>query len=111
MDVNTVLKLVEAGFSKEEILSLSSPSATPVSPAETPAAPEAVKVEKKEEGPEVPAAVPPAAADPVDKALDAKLESIEKLFNKLVLMAGMPAIDNVQPKGIDDIVDSFFKGE
>jgi hypothetical protein len=33
------------------------------------------------------------------------------MYEKMALMAGKPSFDNIQPKGIDDVIDNFFKGE
>ena len=39
------------------------------------------------------------------------MKPIEDHFAKIAKLAGMPSLDNVEPKGIDDIISHFFKEE
>ena len=43
--------------------------------------------------------------------LDTMMKPIEDHFAKIAKLAGMPSLDNVEPKGIDDIISHFFKEE
>lgn len=108
MEAREILKLVEAGFSKEEIMVLA--KADKKQPAEAPAPqPEEPKTEPAEAEP-----APEPAADPqeaVNAAVKEALKPFEDLYDHMAKLAGMPSIDNIQPKSIDDIVDNFFKGE
>lgn len=110
MEAREILKLVEAGFSKEEIMVLAKADKQP---AETPAPqPEEPKAEPAATEPETPKAEP--ATDPqeaVNAAVKEALKPFEDLYDHMAKLAGMPSIDNIQPKSIDDIVDNFFKGE
>ena len=106
MDVNGILKLVEAGFTKDEIIKLSGVAKEPeVKKAE----PEPAKAE-----PEPAKAEPEKAEDyenKVNAAIEKALMPFKDLYNNMAKLAAMPSIDNVEPKGIDDIIDSFFKGD
>lgn len=111
MTTEQLLKLVDAGFSKEEIIKIVSLSATAPEQKEDPAA----------------AAPAPAAADPapaeetknenpdISKMIEDKItevfEPFKDLYNNMAKMANMPSMQDVQPKGIEDIFSDFFKGE
>ena len=125
MEAKDVLDLVKAGFSKEEIMILANSSRQPeAAPEEEPQPKEEPKPEKApEEKPEETAKEVKAAAekffaapvaDPqeaVNAAVKEALKPFEDLYDHMAKLAGMPSIDSVQPKSIDDIVDNFFKGE
>ena len=99
MDVNGILKLVEAGFTKDEIIKLSGVAKEP---------------EVKKAEPEPAKAEPEKAEDyenKVNAAIEKALMPFKDLYNNMAKLAAMPSIDNVEPKGIDDIIDSFFKGD
>lgn len=114
MEAREILKLVEAGFSKEEIMVLAKadrqPEAAPAEPEKTevtePAAEPAAEPAKEPEA--APEASPQEA---VNAAVKEALKPFEDLYDHMAKLAGMPSIDNIQPKSIDDIVDNFFKGE
>lgn len=107
MDVNDILKLVDAGFNKEEIKKLASAAEPPK------AEPEAVKEEPPKAEPESPkeeaAKTDPAAE--LNAAVEKALKPFEDLYNNMAKLAVMPSIEKVEPKGIDDIIDNFFKGD
>ena len=110
MEAREILKLVEAGFSKEEIMVLAKADRQPeVAPAE----PEKTEVtEPAAEPAKEPEAAPEASPqEAVNAAVKEALKPFEDLYDHMAKLAGMPSIDNVQPKSIDDIVDNFFKGE
>lgn len=107
MNVDSIIKLVEAGFTKEDIFKLSAasnpePKAIPEAVKEEPkAVPEAVKEEPKTE----------SVDDKVSEAIDKALKPFEELYNNMARLANMPSLNDVQPKGIEDIIDNFFKGD
>ena len=120
MDSEKVLKLVEAGFTAAEIRSMLN-SSSPAQPVESASlvtfSPEPTAADDAAAAAEAPVEEAPAR-DPIAElkteigeqialAMKAQQESI----NKLAKLAGMPSLDNVQPKGIDDIVRNFFKEE
>lgn len=115
MDVEKILKLVDAGFTKEEIVKLANyEKATPkfdVTNSETPKEekPEASKEEKPETPKEDPAKIDPATE--LNAAVEKALKPFEDLYNNMAKLAAMPSMEKVEPKGIDDIIDSFFKGD
>ena len=90
MNVNDVINLVNAGFTKEEIIKMTSTEKVPT--------PEPVKEES-------------APDDKISDAVSKALKPFEELYNNMAKLAGMPSISDIQPKGIDDIIDNFFKGE
>lgn len=119
METDKVLKLVEAGFTAAEIRSMinSSSTAQPVESASLqPLSPEPTSAEDAAAEAEAPAeevkpdpleALKADIGEQIAQAMKAQQESI----NKIAKLAGMPSMDNVQPKGIDDIIRGFFKEE
>ncbi|MBO7093569.1 MAG: hypothetical protein J6W33_01510 [Spirochaetia bacterium] len=127
MDSDKVLKLVEAGFTAAEIRSMLSSS--PAQPVEStslqslsPEPTEEAFANKKATDTSASSAEAPVTEEPkpdpiaelkteignqIAEAMKAQQESI----NKIAKLAGMPVMDNVQPKGIEDIVRNFFKEE
>lgn len=112
MTAQEVLALVKAGFTKEEILTLTeSPSTTSASPeaaaAPTPAA--APAPEKAEEKKEEPAKNENQdISSIIEQKIGEAFKPFETLYNNIAIKANMPTIGNIQPKGIEDIVDDFF---
>lgn len=111
MNVEKLLKLVEAGFTKDEIIKLvNSENAVPK-----------FDVTNSEPTPETPkegAKSEPAPEEPkedienkINVTIKEALKPFETLYNNMAKLAAMPSLESVEPKGIDDIIDSFFKGE
>lgn len=124
MNANDVLKMIDAGFTADEIRKMTaSPEGTSLSPQEqkdaaasSAAAPEAPAEEKKEEKKEQePKNEKQEKAeekpDPVKAALDAVSTKYDQLFDKLAKMAGMPSMADIKPQGVEDIFTNFFKEE
>lgn len=107
MDVNVILKLVDAGFSKDEIIRLAGAGKEPELPK---AEPEPKKAEPEELAKEEPEKAE-STEDKVNAAIEKALEPFKALYNNMAKLAAMPSLDNVKPKGVDDIIDSFFKGD
>ena len=107
MKLEDILALTKAGFTKEEILSLSqtSPSTTSASPEPEPAAvttPAAAPApEKAEEKKDDIGAI-------IEQKIGEAFKPFEDLYNNIAIKANMPTIGQIQPKGIDDIVNDFF---
>lgn len=119
MNPENVLKLVEAGFTAEEIRGMLKPQ-TPDSPASAslPLSPEPTGAAITEEA--APAEAPveektDAVAQAVDKALSERLDQInsgfEQMYKNMQKLAGMPSMADIQPKGVEDIISKFFKEE
>lgn len=114
MNAQDILKLVNAGYTKEEIQKMEMP-------AEPKKAPEAPKEEPKKEEPKKAPEAPkeePAKEDPVDAAMNDVQQKIagfnavmDSMIEKMSKMAGMPAIGTTAPKGVEDVVSDFFKEE
>ena len=123
MNANDVLKMIDAGFTADEIRKITaSPEVSSFSPQEQKdaaavkaAAPEAPAEEKKEEPIEKKQEAKPEKAeekpDPVKAALDAVSTKYDQLFDKLAKMAGMPSMADIKPLGVEDIFTNFFKEE
>ena len=100
MNIDSIIKLVEAGFSKEDIIKMTSAS----KPEPEAAKPEPeVKPETKAE--------PDVIETKVSEAIDKAFKPFEDLYNNMAKLANMPSLNDVQPKGIEDIIDNFFKGD
>ena len=106
MELDRIFKLVDAGFTKEEIIKLAG-AEKEEKPEDTPAAaPEEMMPEE----------TPEKSIDDIEGIIEKKfneaLAPFEALYQKASKMVGMPSMADVEPKGIDDIVDRFFgKGE
>lgn len=121
MNPENVLKLVEAGFTAEEIRGMLKLQ-TPDSPASAslPLSPEPTGAAITETEEAAPAEAPvqekgDAVAEAVDKALSERLEQInsgfETMYKNMQKLAGMPSMADIQPKGVEDIISKFFKEE
>lgn len=111
MDIEKVFKLIDAGFTKDEIIKMSEP------PAEPKEEPKPEEPKKEEPKPEEPKKADPAKdfkkeiTDAIGEAFKDAYKPFEELYNNMSKLAGMPSINDVQPKGIEDIISDFFKGE
>ena len=108
MDVEKILKLVDAGFTKADIIKLANnEKATPKE--EKPETPKEEKPETpKEEKPEAPKEDP---AEKINAAIETALKPFQELYNNMAKLAVNPSMDSVEPKGLDGIIDNFFKGD
>lgn len=126
MDIEKVFKLMDAGFTADEIRTMlnSSPAQPAVSASLEPLSlePTGAAITKTEEAApaEAPVEEPPAEDKPdpiaalkadIGEQINAAMKQQQESINKLAKLMGMPSMDNVQPKGIDDIVRNFFKEE
>lgn len=124
MNANDVLKMIDAGFTADEIRKMTaSPKGSSLSPGEqkdaaalSDAAPEAPAEEKREEKKEQEPKnekleKAEEKPDPVKAALDAVSTKYDQLFDKLAKMAGMPSMADIKPLGVEDIFTNFFKEE
>lgn len=100
MNVADVLKLVEAGFTAQQISHML-------------AAPEPEKPAPAEEKP-APAPEPKAAEASLDDIYKKLSEQIDSKFAEMLEAFKMPAnpsIQDITPLGLDDIIRNFFKEE
>lgn len=117
MDIEKALKLIDAGFTADEIRKMipeksevspvlsPEPEAAANSPTAAAPAPE-VKEEKKEEPKPDPMA---AIRSVVAEQIAATMKGYEDNMAKLAKMAGMPSMEDIKPKGVEDIISNFFK--
>lgn len=110
MKAADLIRLLDAGFTKEDILSIISPSApaaeeqAPDQPA--PAAAETVETPKAAEA-EKPAE--PQTESDIYKMLSDKIDSKFNEMAEAFKVPLMPSMGEIKPQGIDDIVRRFFK--
>ena len=112
MELKDLMKLVDAGFSKDEIMKLAAAGTKKEEPAKEEQKAEEIKEEQKSE--EQKSEEQKAPEDPnagIATAIKEAMKPFEAMYEKMALMAGKPSFDNIQPKGIDDVIDNFFKGE
>ena len=123
MNANDVLKMIDAGFTADQIRKMTASPADSVSHVLSPELKEAedkaasAPAAPDEEAKEVPAEEA-KKEDPIEKMLAEIRENMaadRKLYEenmaKVMKMAGMPSLDDVKPKGIEDIISNFFKEE
>lgn len=115
MDHKEVLKLIDAGFTADEIRAMLPKEAEskPEQPApeepeqkkDEPAKNENQEIEKK---PESKQELPDLNKfmDDIHKEME---ESFKELSKNMLKMAGMPSVADIKPLGIDDVVKRFFK--
>ena len=112
MELKDLMKLVDAGFSKEEIMKLAAVGTKKEEPEKKEQKAEEIKEEQKTE--EQKTEEQKTSEDPntgIADAIKEAMKPFEAMYEKMALMAGKPSFDNIQPKGIDDVIDNFFKGE
>lgn len=107
MELKDLMKLVDAGFSKEEIMKLAAADTKKEEPAKEEQKAEEIKEEQKAEEQKAPEDPNAGIAEAIKEAM----EPYKAMYEKMALIAGKPSFEKIQPKGIDDIVDEFFKGE
>lgn len=107
MDPEKVLKLIEAGFTAEEVREMLSNSPVSISPAGSPEpspAPEAVPAEEP-----APAPAEKTAEEIINEKMEEAFKPFADLYTKMSKLAGMPSMEDVAPKSIDDVISNFFK--
>ena len=112
MEIEKVLKLIEAGFSADDIRKMLQPEPAadpqPVSAADPQPAPAADLQPAPAADPQ-----PAPAGDPNARVLETMNNMFEKFEQKLNAIAKLsiaPSIDGITPKTIDDVIDHFFEG-
>lgn len=108
MTIDDIISLTKAGFTKDDIFKLTGSTSAPVdSPSLTAA----------QAQPESTSASPAPVSEPEEKEdLGAIIEQkigeafkpFETLYNNIAIKANMPQIGNVEPRGVEDIVNDFF---
>ena len=120
METKEVLKLVEAGFTADEIRGFLRPDAEKKESPEPRASLEPLSPEPTGavENSSAPAEAPVKKPDVLEAVKTAVTEQMadvmknyEETINKMARLAGMPSIAEVEPKGIEDIISGFFKEE
>ena len=105
MTLEDIITLTKAGFSKEDIVKLTSthsdsPSAkAPEAPAAAPTAPASApeqETEKEDLG-----AI-------IEQKIGEAFKPFETLYNNIAVKANMPTIGSIEPRGVEDIISDFF---
>lgn len=107
MELKDLMKLIDAGFTKDEIVKLAAAGTKKEEPVKEEQKAEEIKEEQKAEEQKAPEDPNAGIAEAIKEAM----KPFEAMYEKMALMAGKPSFDNIQPKGIDDVIDNFFKGE
>ena len=115
MNAAEILKLIDAGFTADEIRKMS-PAAgtepqTETDPAPAPA-PSPAPEQAAPEQPVIPEQKPEPAPNPGPDPLDAikqQIAGLTTVVEKMSKSVIMPNMDNVQPLGVEDIISKFFK--
>jgi len=116
MELKDLMKLVDAGFSKDEIMKLAAAGTQKEEQKEKPAKEEqkAEEIKEEQKSEEQKSEEQKASEDPnagIAEAIKEAMKPFQSMYEKMALMAGKPSFENIQPKGIDDVIDDFFKGE
>ena len=139
MDPKEVLKLIEAGFTADEIRKM-----MPEEKKTEPAQPEPKKEEPKKAEPKIAKAEEPKKAEPkiakaeepkqaepkiakaeepkkeepagtnfdeIISGINKKIDDLTGAIGKISKISLFPAMENVKSLGIDDVIDNFFKEE
>ena len=119
LNKDEVLKLIDAGFTAEQILKMDASEEPEKQPEIKEAKQEKLEPEKKpepENKPEPEKKQDPAVDPDVKKVIDQALKSMEEAMDKnLKSMAEafrlqlQPSIGDVKPLGIEDVITNFFK--
>ena len=110
MELKDVIALSKAGFTKDEIMALldNKQAAEPEKPeAAEPEKPEAAEPEKPEEKKDLNVNI----EEILNKKVEEALAPFNAVYDKMAKLANMPSLPSVEPKGIEDVISNFFKGE
>lgn len=115
MTLQEVMKLVNAGFTADDVRKMLAEEPKQDSKQEQPAPAKNEKqdIEKPEiEKPEEPKkeAASPSFED-VISGINQKIDALAGAVNKISSISMFPSMEGIKPLGIDDVVDKFFKEE
>lgn len=117
MTLQEVMKLVNAGFTADDVRKMMAEEPKQESKQEQPAPAKNEKqdIEKKPEieKPEEPkkeAAASPSFED-VISGINQKIDALAGAVNKISSISMFPSLEGIKPLGIDDVIDKFFKEE
>ena len=109
MTAEKIFKLLDAGFTADEIRALDAEDLTPApTPAPDPA-PDPTPTPAPDPAPDpTPTPAPDPAPDPLD-AIKLQISNLTDVVDKMSKKLVMPNMDDVKPLGIEDIISNFFK--
>ena len=105
MTLDDIITLTKAGFSKEDIVKLTSTHSDSPS-VKAPEAPEAA--------PTAPAPAPEQETEKedlgaiIEQKIGEAFKPFENLYNNIAVKANMPTIGSIEPRGVEDIISDFF---
>ena len=109
MNIDDIITLSKAGFTKDEIIKLAgstaSPADSPSYTAPTQAQPESISASP------APVSEPEEKEDLgaiIEQKIGEAFKPFENLYNNIAVKANMPTIGNIEPRGVDDIINDFF---
>lgn len=115
MNADEILKLIDAGFTADEIRKMSPAVGTDPKPEQDPApaptpspAPEQAAPEETVTPEQKPAPAPTPGPDPLD-SIKQQIAGLTTVVEKMSKSIIMPTLDDVQPLGVEDIISKFFK--
>lgn len=106
MTLEDIITLTKAGFSKDDIMKLTSSAHSDTPSAKAPEAPEAA--------PTAPAPAPEQEAEKedlgaiIEQKIGEAFKPFETLYNNIAVKANMPTIGSIKPRGVEDIISDFF---
>lgn len=111
MNADEILKLIDAGFTADEIRKMSPAAGTTPEPeAEAAPAPNPSPA-PEQAAPEqtvTPEQTPASGPDPLD-VIKQQISGLTEIVDKMSKSIIMPNLENVQPLGVEDIISNFFK--
>lgn len=118
MNFEQMIKLIDAGFTKEDIMKIiaadpanavNNNSSAPEPEAGSPAASTASDVPQAPAAPAAPAGTTPAGEPDIYQMISDKIDAKFNEMAEAMRMPAMPSMGEIKPLGIDDIVRKFFK--
>lgn len=114
METKDILKLIDAGFTADEIRAMLKPAtkASEPGPEKDPAPAAAPEPEKAPEPAQAAKDPEPAPVDPYKDAFDRINQQMAEMadnITKISKAAFMPSMGDVKPVGIEDVITRFFK--
>lgn len=109
MDPKEILKLIDAGFTADEIRKMVPQDKTESGKPE-PKKEEPKKAEPEITKPEEPKKEEPAGTnfDEIISGINRKVDELTGAIEKISKISLFPAMGKVEPLGIDDVIDKFF---
>ena len=113
MDSNTILKLIDAGFTAEEIRAMIAAQPVEITPAapiqEAPDEQPKPEISKAPEAPKTENNISSDISAAISAAIKEALAPVNDMYKNAAKLAGMPSFADIKPLGIEDVVNKFFE--